>query len=141
MLNHPEFDDYAEEYGSDLRLPNRLVDWWYELAANTSRLIIRDLVSLPENQNRAKDGNFSFLKTNATFDRAMELGRKRNKWSPSPAQVRHAIGRLFLEPQRKHELSTQPFFTLFDKPRSFQCAFHALVISGRKQGPLYRVRF
>lgn len=80
MLNHPKFDYYAEEYGSDLRHPNPLVDWWYELAANTCRLIIRDLVNLPENRDRVKDGNFSFLKTNATFDRAMELGRKRNKW-------------------------------------------------------------
>lgn len=80
MLNHPDFDHYAEEYGSDLRHPNALVDWWYELAANTCRLIIRDLVNLPENRDRVKDGNFSFLKTNATFDRAMELGRKRNKW-------------------------------------------------------------
>lgn len=80
MLNDPDFDHYAERYGSDLRHPNPLVEWWYELAANKCRLIIRDLVNLPENQDRVKDGNFSFLKTNATFDRAMEIGRKRNKW-------------------------------------------------------------
>jgi hypothetical protein len=54
MLNHPEFDDYAEEYGSDLRHPNRLVDWWYELAANTSRLIIRDLVSVTRGRHRER---------------------------------------------------------------------------------------
>ena len=81
MLNHPEFDHYAEKYGSDLRHPHPLMQWWYELAANACRLIIRDLVNLPENQDRVRDGNFSFLKTNATFERAMEIGRKRNKWT------------------------------------------------------------
>ena len=80
MLNHADFDHYADKYGSDLRHPHQLIEWWYELAANACRLIIRDLVNLPENQDRVRDGNFSFLKTNATFERAMEIGRKRNKW-------------------------------------------------------------
>jgi hypothetical protein len=80
MLNHDDFDHYADKYGSDLRHPHQLIEWWYELAANACRLIIRDLVNLPENQDRVRDGNFSFLKTNATFERAMEVGRKRNKW-------------------------------------------------------------
>jgi hypothetical protein len=80
MLNHPSFDDYAEGYGSDLRHPHTLMEWWYELATNSCRLVIRDLVSLPENQERVRDGNFSFLKTNATFDRGMEIARRRYKW-------------------------------------------------------------
>jgi hypothetical protein len=65
----------------DLRHLHPLIEWWYELSANACRLIIRDLVNLPENQDRVRDGNYSFLKTNATFDRAMEIGRKRNKWT------------------------------------------------------------
>jgi AIPR protein len=80
ILNHAEFDNYADKYGSDLRHPHPLMGWWYELAANACRLIIRDLVSLPEYQDRVRDGNFSFLKTNATFERAMDIGRKRNRW-------------------------------------------------------------
>jgi hypothetical protein len=80
MLNHPEFDQYAENYGSDLRHPSLLMDWWYSLAANSCRLIIKDLVNLPENAERVRDGNFTFLRTNATFERAMEIGRKRNRW-------------------------------------------------------------
>ena len=52
----------------------------YSLAANSCRLIIRDLVNLPENAERVRDGNFSFLRTNAIFERAMEIGRKRNRW-------------------------------------------------------------
>jgi hypothetical protein len=81
MMNHPRFDDYADKYGSDLRHTHPLMEWWHELATNACRLIIRDLVNLPENQDRVRDGNFSFLKTNATFDRAMEIARKRNKWT------------------------------------------------------------
>jgi hypothetical protein len=80
ILNHAEFDNYADKYGSDLRHPHPLMGWWYELAANACRLIIRDLVSLPQYQDRVRDGNFSFLKTNATFERAMDIGRKRNRW-------------------------------------------------------------
>ena len=80
MLNHSDFDDYAEKYGRDLRHPNLLMDWWYSLAANSCRLIIRDLVNLPENAERVRDGNFSFLRTNATFERAMEIGPKRSRW-------------------------------------------------------------
>jgi hypothetical protein len=80
MLNHPEFDHYAENYGTDLRHPHLLMDWWYTLAANTCRLIIRDLVNSKENEERVRDGNFSFLKSNATFGRAMEIGRRQNGW-------------------------------------------------------------
>jgi hypothetical protein len=80
MLNHSEFDHYAENYGSDLRHPQSLMDWWYALAANSCRLIIRELVNLKENEERVRDGNFSFLKSNATFQRAMEIGRRQNRW-------------------------------------------------------------
>jgi len=80
MMNHPEFDHYAETYGRDLRHPHALMEWWYGLAANSCRLIFRDLVDLPENRDRVRDGNYSFLKTNATFTRAMEIGRKRHRW-------------------------------------------------------------
>jgi hypothetical protein len=80
MMNHPDFDYYAENYGRDLRHPHPLMEWWFGLAANSCRLIFRDLVDLPENRERVGDGNYSFLKTNATFMRAMEIGRKRHKW-------------------------------------------------------------
>lgn len=80
MLNSPEFDEYAEKFGNDLRHPQGLMDWWYNLAANSCRLIFRDLVKLPENEGRVREGNFSFLRTNATFERAMEIARKRNRW-------------------------------------------------------------
>ncbi len=80
MLNDPKFDYYAETYGSDLRHPQLLMDWWYRLAANACRLIIKDLVSLPENLDRVRDGNFSFLRSNATFERAMEIARRKNRW-------------------------------------------------------------
>jgi hypothetical protein len=80
ILNHPDFDHFAEAYGADLRHPQPLMEWWYDLAANSCRLIFRDLVKLPENEGKVREGNFSFLKTNATFQRAMEIGRKRNGW-------------------------------------------------------------
>lgn len=80
MMNDAEFDYYADKYGNDLRHPQPLMEWWYALAANSCRLIIRDLVNLPENGDRVRDGNFSFLKTNATLERAMEIARKRNRW-------------------------------------------------------------
>jgi AIPR protein len=80
MLNAPNFDEYAEKYGSDLRNPRDLMDWWYALAANSCRLIIRDVVALPENADRVRDGNFSFLRSNATFERAMEIAKRKEKW-------------------------------------------------------------
>jgi hypothetical protein len=80
MMNHPLFDDYAEQYGSDLQHPQQLMEWWHSLAANSCRLIFRELVTLPENQDRVRSDNFSFLKTRATFDRAMEIARKQNRW-------------------------------------------------------------
>lgn len=80
MMNHPDFDHYAETYGRDLRHPHTLMEWWFGLAANSCRLIFRELVDLPENRDRVRDGNYTFLKTNVTFTRAMEIGRKRHKW-------------------------------------------------------------
>ena len=80
MMNHSEFDVYAESYGNDLRHTQPLMEWWYALASNSCRLIFRDLVNLPENEDRVREGNFSFLRTNATFERAMEIARKRNRW-------------------------------------------------------------
>lgn len=80
MLNDPNFDEYAERYGSDLRHPHGLMDWWTPLAANDCRLIIRDVVALPENAERVRDGNFSFLRSNATFERAMEIAKRKQRW-------------------------------------------------------------
>lgn len=80
MLNDPNFDEYAEKHGTDLRHPRDLMDWWYSLAANSCRLIIRDVVALPENAERVRDGNFSFLRSNATFERAMEIAKRKEKW-------------------------------------------------------------
>jgi hypothetical protein len=55
MLNDPDFDQYADKYGGDLRHPQGLMDWWYSLAANSCRLIIGDLIKLPENAERVRD--------------------------------------------------------------------------------------
>lgn len=77
MLNDPDFDHYAESYGEDLRHPQPLMDWWYSLSANACRLIMKDLVSLPENVQQVRDGNFSFLRSNATFKRAMEIAHRK----------------------------------------------------------------
>src|SRR5260370_5849957 len=44
MMNHPDFDHYAEKYGGDLRHPHSLMDWWYGLATNSYGLIFRALV-------------------------------------------------------------------------------------------------
>lgn len=79
-MNHPEFNFYAEACRSDLRHPQPLIRWWYGLAANSCRLILRDLMKPPENEGRVREGNFSFLKTNATFERAMEIARKNDRW-------------------------------------------------------------
>jgi hypothetical protein len=81
MLNDPKFDHYAETYGNDLRHLQPLMDWWYGLSANACRLIIKDLVSLPESIDRVRDGNFSFLRSNATFERAMAIAHRKNGWT------------------------------------------------------------
>lgn len=81
MLNDHDFDHFAETYGHDLAHRQDLMEWWYGLAANTCRLIIKDLVSLPEHLDRVKDGNFSFLQSNASFDRAMEIARRKHRWT------------------------------------------------------------
>lgn len=81
MLNDPDFDHYAETYGKDLRHPQALMDWWYGLSANACRLIIKDLVALPEYVDHVKDGNFSFLRSNATLKRAMDIARKKYRWT------------------------------------------------------------
>jgi len=81
MLNDPDFDHYAESYGDNLRHLQPLMDWWNGLAANACRLIIKDLVALPENADYVKDGNFSFLRSNATFKRAMEIAHRKYRWT------------------------------------------------------------
>ena len=44
------------------------------------RFILKDLIEDKQFTTKVAEGNFNFLRTNATYKRAMELAHKRFKW-------------------------------------------------------------
>lgn len=80
MLNDPNLEKYAEEFGRRLVLEAQYTDWLSGLATQRCRFILGDLVADKLYAPKVAEGNFSFMRTNAAYKRCMEIAYKRWRW-------------------------------------------------------------
>ena len=66
--------------GTARRLETNYTEWLSHLATNRCRFLIRDVVEQKPYQEKAAEGNYSFLRTNAFYEKCMDLARKNWKW-------------------------------------------------------------
>ncbi len=80
VLNEPDLEARAERFGASLSLETNFTEWLSYLATNRCRFLIRDVVEQKPYQEKAGEGNFSFLRTKAFYEKCMELAHKNWKW-------------------------------------------------------------
>jgi hypothetical protein len=80
ILNDPNLEARAEEFGRGLSLEAQYTDWLSALATTRCRFILSDLVADKAYAGKSAEGNFSFMRTNAAYNRAMEIAHRRWRW-------------------------------------------------------------
>lgn len=80
VLNEEDLEEYADEYGTRLSLEAQYTDWLSKIATTRCRFILGDLVREKVYAPKVADGNFSFMRTNAAYKRAMEIAYDRYDW-------------------------------------------------------------
>jgi hypothetical protein len=80
ILNDPQIEGIAEEYGKDMTMPADFTDYLCRLATARCRFVFADLANYKDNADKIAEGKFSFLKTNASYKACMDFAYKRWKW-------------------------------------------------------------
>jgi hypothetical protein len=80
MLNDPNLEARAEQFGRGLSLEAQFTDWLSTLATTRCRFIMSDLVADRAYATRAAEGRFDFIRTNAAYKRSMEIAYGRWRW-------------------------------------------------------------
>jgi hypothetical protein len=80
MLNDQRIEERAEEYGQGLSLEAQYTEWLSGIATTRCRFLLSDLVNDKAYSSKVAEGNFSFMRTNAAYKKAMEFAHKRWRW-------------------------------------------------------------
>jgi hypothetical protein len=80
LLNHEDLEPIAEKHGRSLSISNEFVELIGYLATARVRMLLSDLLEDRDYAGKVAEGNFSFLRTDKAFDKAMEQARKKWKW-------------------------------------------------------------
>ncbi|HRJ59402.1 MAG TPA: AIPR family protein [Anaerolineales bacterium] len=80
LLNHNNLDDLAEEYGNSMSLPFGYTDILTQLATTRVRLILAELMQDKEYEDKVKNDNLSFLRTDKAFDKCMDIAYRKWGW-------------------------------------------------------------
>lgn len=80
ILNDPKLEDHAEYFGQGLSLEAQYTDWLSGLATTRCRFILSGLVADKAYVQKAAEGNFSFMRTNAAYKRSMDIAYRKWRW-------------------------------------------------------------
>src|SRR5207245_2766797 len=80
MLNDEKLEDYAERFGQGLSIEADYTDWLAQLASTRCRLIIKEVISMDPYAGMIKEERYSFLRTNAVYNKCMDIAHKKWRW-------------------------------------------------------------
>lgn len=86
LLNHNNLDDLAEEFGTSMSLPFGYTDVLTQLATTRVRLILAELMQDKEYEDKVKNDNLSFLRTDKAFDKCMDIAYRKWGWTHKKLQ-------------------------------------------------------
>jgi hypothetical protein len=81
MLNDPDIEEHAEDFGRDIRFEAGLMVWMGSIATNRVRILLSDLVAADPYREKMEQQRYDFLRTRAAFDYCMDQAYKRWKWT------------------------------------------------------------
>lgn len=80
ILNDEKLETYAEQFGNSLSIEADYTDWLARLASTRCRLIIKDIITMNPYADMIREERYSFLRTNAVYDRCMEVTYNKWRW-------------------------------------------------------------
>lgn len=81
VLNMEDVDAFAERHGHSLVVATEFKERVAALATSRVRLLLAELIQDQEYAAKVQEGSFSFLRSDKTFDRCMQIARERWGWS------------------------------------------------------------
>jgi len=80
ILNHNKLEDFAEEFGTSMSLPFGYTDVLTQLATTRVRLLLSDLMQDKEYEEKVRNDNLSFLRTDKAFEKCMDIAHRKWGW-------------------------------------------------------------
>ncbi|OGS23326.1 MAG: hypothetical protein A2252_09600 [Elusimicrobia bacterium RIFOXYA2_FULL_39_19] len=80
MLNDPEINEIADEYGQDMSIQAQYTEYLLNIASTKCRPLISTLINDKLYADKVAEENLSFLRTNAAYAKCMEYAYKRWRW-------------------------------------------------------------
>ena len=80
LLNHPNLEKLAEEYGTAMPVPADYTATLISLATTRVRLLLSALMEHPDYRDKAAEGNLSFLRSDKAFDICMDMAHEKWRW-------------------------------------------------------------
>jgi AIPR protein len=81
VLNDDDLPQLMERYGKKLRMEKDYSDYLMGLSSRKVRFILGDVVEDAASLSLIANGKYGFLRTKATYERAMDIAGKREKWT------------------------------------------------------------
>lgn len=80
LLNSDDLESIAEDFGNAMTLPADYTVLLSQVATTRVRHLLASLMTLPAYKDKAVDGNYSFLRTDAAFEKCMETAYSKWGW-------------------------------------------------------------
>lgn len=80
ILNDPKLEEFAERHGTSMAMPLEYKDYLSHLAVTRVRVLLSELMEAKEYEDKVREQNLSFLRTDHAFEKCMDIAYKRWHW-------------------------------------------------------------
>ncbi|BFU93146.1 MAG: hypothetical protein NTAFB01_43330 [Nitrospira sp.] len=80
ILNNPQVEEFAERHGTSMAMPLEYKEYLSRLAITRVRVLLSELMEAKEYEDKVREQNLSFLRTDRAFEKCMEIAYKRWRW-------------------------------------------------------------
>lgn len=80
LLNHKNLESVAEDYGTSLSIPTGYTDLLSQIATTRVRTMLSLLIQDREYEDKVREENLSFLRTNDAFEKCMKVAYQKWNW-------------------------------------------------------------
>ena len=80
LLNSPNLEEESDSYGAAMTLPAGYTELLSQIATTRVRHLLSGLMALPAYKDKVAEGNYSFLRTDAAFEKCMASAYSKWGW-------------------------------------------------------------
>ena len=80
LLNSPNLEEESDSYGTAMTLPAGYTELLSQIATTRVRHLLSGLMALPAYKDKVAEGNYSFLRTDAAFEKCMASAYSKWGW-------------------------------------------------------------